>query len=197
MKKIYILFGFILFAVGASAQDFAKNLGDARTSYSSGKLEDARFAMQQLLQEIDMKTGKEILKMLPAKMQEQNVAMAKDNVAGASGFAGVTIHREYGTTEDKTIELDIITNSPLLGSINALLSIPLLGNAGDNKVIKIAGYKAMVQKVSGSSENSSDYEIQMPLNNSLITLRAPGYTQDQVIKMANTLPVAEIAKMIQ
>jgi hypothetical protein len=54
----------------------------------------------------------------------------------------------------------------------------------------------LIQKVSGSGE-TSDYELQLPLNSSLITLKAPGYTQDQVLKMASTLPVAEIAKMVQ
>jgi hypothetical protein len=53
-----------------------------------------------------------------------------------------------------------------------------------------------VQKVSGD-DAQKEYELQLPLNNSLVTLRAPGFSQDEVIKMANTLPVAEIAKMLQ
>jgi hypothetical protein len=94
------------------------------------------------------------------------------------------------------MELEIITNSPLLGSLNALLSLPFVANTGDQKVVKIDGYKALIQKVSGSGE-TPDYELQLPLNSSLITLKAPGYTQEQVLKMASTLPVAEIAKMVQ
>jgi hypothetical protein len=39
--------------------------------------------------------------------------------------------------------------------------------------------------------------LQLPLSNTLITLKAPGYSQDQVIKMAGTLPIADIAKMVQ
>ena len=60
-----------------------------------------------------------------------------------------------------------------------------LKTLGDQKVIRIKGYKALVQKVTGSYDRT-DYELQLPLNNSLITLKAPGYTQDQIIKMANT-----------
>lgn len=195
MKKIFFLTIIAAASFGAGAQEFNKQLAAARTAYSAGKLEDARFAMQQMLQELDILTGKEVLKLLPAKMQEQNAVSAKDNVTGASGFAGVIVHREYGAA-DKKVELEIITNSPLIATLNSLLSIPIIGNSGDNKVIKVGGYKALVQKSTGENDKAT-YEIQLPLNSSLITLRAPGYTEDQVIKMMNTLAVGDIARVIQ
>jgi hypothetical protein len=205
MKKTsFVLICLITAATTFAQQDFAKHLSEARTAYAAGKLDDTRFAMQQMLQELDIITGKEVLKLLPAKMGNENVRANRDNVSGTSGFIGVLIHREYGaplknTAADsltKTVSLEIISNSPLIGTLNALLSLPFVGNNPDQKIIKINGYKAIVQKVSGNDEQK-DFELQLPLNNSLVTLRAPGYTQDDVIKMANTLPVAEIAKMLQ
>ena len=35
------------------------------------------------------------------------------------------------------------------------------------------------------------------MNSSLLTLKAPGYSQEDVIKIANTLPIAAIIKIIQ
>jgi hypothetical protein len=195
MKKIFFLMLLVGAFGAASAQDFAKQATTARTAYAAGKLDDSRFALQQMLENLDMMTGKEIMKILPQKMDDKPAVAAKDNVAGASGWAGVVIHREYGTG-DKNIQLETITNSPLLGSLNALLSIPFIANNGDQKVVKINGYKALVQKVSGEN-GASDYELQLPLSSTLITLKAPGHTQDQVIAMANTIPVAQIAKMVQ
>ncbi len=195
MKKIF-LFALVLAAgVAASAQEFNKQLATARTAYSSGKLDDSRFAMQQMLQELDILTGKEILKILPAKMEDQAANNANDNVSGASNFLGITVHRDYGA-EGKKVELEIITHSPLIGSINAILSLPFVAGSADYKVIRLEGYKALIQKSTGENDRT-DYELQLPLNNSLITLRAPGYTQDQVVKMAGTLPIAQIAKMVQ
>ena len=195
MKKLTILIAVFFSALIVKAQDFNKQLADARTAYAAGKLDDSRFAMQQMLQDLDMITGKEILKVLPAKMQDQNVNTANDNVTGASGFVGVVIHRDYGA-QDKNVSLEVISNSPLIAGINTLLSLPLIGNTGDNKVIRINGYKALVQKTTGDN-NRTDYEIQLPMNTTMITLKAPGYTQDQVIAMANTLPIAQIAKLVQ
>lgn len=206
MKKIFfVLTSLITAATVFAQQDFTKHLAEARTAYAAGKLDDSRFAMQQMLQELDIITGKEVLKLLPAKMGNESVRANSDNVTGTSGFVGVLIHREYGaplknTAADsliKTVSLEIISNSPLIGTINALLSLPLgIGSSPDQKIIKINGYKAIVQKVSGDDEQK-EFEVQLPLNNSLVTLKAPGYTQEEVIKMANTLPVAEIAKMLQ
>lgn len=196
MKKIIFLI--ILFASFAkiNAQDFAKRLTEAKTAYAAGKLEDSRFAMEQTLQELDIVTGKEVIKLLPIKMGDKTANTKADNVTGSSGFLGVIIHREYGTVDTSNIDLEIISNSPLIGSINALLSVPFIGSSGDNKIIKINGYKALAQKVTGSNDRT-DYEIQLPLNNTLITFKAPGYSQDDVIKMANTLPIEDIAKMLQ
>ncbi len=195
MKKILIVSILLFSIIITRAQEFNKQLATARTSYSSGKLDDARFAMEQMLQEIDIVVGKEVLKILPAKMENKVSESAKDEVSGSSGYYGVTIKRDYGT-EDNNISLEILTNSPMIAGINALLSVPLLAGTGDNKVIRINGYKALVQKNSGNSDKP-EYEVQLPLNATLITLRAPGYTFDQVVKMANTIPVSQIAKMIQ
>ncbi|MCU7552439.1 hypothetical protein OCK74_25190 [Chitinophagaceae bacterium LB-8] len=195
MKKYFVLFIICFLSTLLYAQEFNKQLTAARTAYTAGKLDDSRFAMQQMLQELDMIMGKEILKLLPAKMQDQNVNTKNDNVTVATGFVGTITHRDYGV-ENKMVNLDIISNSPLITSINAILALPLIGNSGDHKIIKVSGYKALVQKVSGENDRT-DYEIQLPLNNALVTLKAPGYTQDQLIAMANSMPIDQIAKMVQ
>ena len=203
MKKIYFLLIAMCTVATASAQDFAKHLAEARTTYKSGKLDDARFAMQQMLQQLDSLTGEQVLKLLPTKMADKDVRTVRDDVSGASGFVGVLIHREYGLDVKKAaydsmaVQIDIISNSPLIGTINALLSLPLgIGSSPDQKIVKVNGYKALLSKISGDDEKK-EYELQLPLNNALITLKAPGRSQDEILKMANSLPVADIAKLIQ
>jgi hypothetical protein len=192
-----------VYMVSGTPEEFKKFAGDARSSYDAGKMDDSRFAMQQMLAELDMIIGKEVLKALPATMLNKPVVAKLDNVTGASGFFGVVIHREYGkeyssmdTTESRNINIEIISNSPLIASINSLLSIPLIGNTGDNKVIKIAGYKALVTKSTGSNDEVN-YDLQLPLGNSLITVKAPGATQEQVAQIAGSMPVQDIARMLQ
>ena len=197
MRTLIIGIAALLVQEAQGQAEFSKRMDEAKKAYAASKLDDARFAMQQMLQELDILTGKEVLKLLPQSLDNKKANTARDNVSGASGYVGVVVHREYGTASDGTTpQLEVITNSPMIGAINSLLSIPLLGNNQDHKIIKIAGYKGLVQRQSGSN-GKDDYEVEIPITNSMITLKAPGLTQDKVIELANTIPVADIAKLVQ
>jgi hypothetical protein len=198
MNKILFLFILGLLSVTGFAQDFNKNISTARNSYSGGNLEEARFAMQQMLNDLDMLIGKEVLKMLPAKMGAFASNSANDNVTANTGLAGVIIHRDYGTPE-KQFNLDLMSNSPLVASINAILSLPFMGNSGDGtqKIIKVDGYKGMLQKNVDEETKKVDYTLQIPVGSTLLTFTAPDTSEDEVIRMANTIPLSEITKLVQ
>jgi hypothetical protein len=184
--------------ITASAQDFNKNLASAKSSYSSGNLEEARFAMQQMLNDIDIIIGKEIMKLLPSSFDALAADVKNENVTIGSGFAGVVIHRYYGT-EPKNVSLDIMTNSPLIASINAMLALPFMANSGDGtqKVVKVHGYKGILQKSVDTDTNVQSFTLQVPLNSSLLTLNGENVTETEILKYANSIPVPQIAKLIQ
>lgn len=197
LKNTFIL---ILLFVGtlAEAQDFNKDLATAKSSYSSGNLEDARFAMQQMLTDIDVLVGKELIKILPPKLDALAADVKSDNVTANTGLAGAVVHREYGAG-DKTATLDIMSNSPLIASLNAILSIPFIGNSGDGtqKVVKIQGYKSVLQKSEDTEGGKTNYTLQIPLNSTLITLVGNDTSEADILKWANLLPMAQISKLIQ
>jgi hypothetical protein len=193
MKKTITLIFALIISTWALGQEFSKHVSSARTAYGSGDLEASRFAMQQALQELDIALSKEVLKLLPAKLEALSYNASGDDVTGASGLAGMFIHREYASG-DKKASVEVISNSPLIASVNAILSLPLVGAATGQKVIKISGYKALVQK---EDEAGKIYNLQLPLNSSLLTVRLENGTQDEVIRYASGLPVAQLAKMIQ
>lgn len=140
MKLFILLLTVPIYITGLAQQlNFKTDIATAKSSYSSGKLEDAHFALQQSMQEIDIIIGKEVLKLLPQKMDTLPVDTKADNVTGNISFIGATIHRSYGTG-DKKANVEIVNNSPMLGALNAFLTSPLLaglGNDGKTKVLKI------------------------------------------------------------
>ncbi len=198
MKKIVALFILACATAPGFAQDFNKDIASARSSYSAGKLEEARFAMQQMLNDLDIIIGREVLKMLPTKMGSEASNSGNDNVTANTGLTGVLIHRDYGAGE-KVFNLDLMSNSPLVASINAILSIPFVGNSGDGtqKIIRIDGYKAMLQKSVDEVTKKTDYTLQVPIGSTLLTFTAPNSSEDEVIKMANTIPLSQITKLVQ
>ena len=199
MKRIFIILFTVFFAMHAQGQDFTKDMTTAKSAYDAGKLEETHFALQQAMQEIDLIVGKEVLKLLPPKMDTLSINTRDDNVSANTGFIGTTIHRSYGMSVKKA-DLTIISNSPMVSMLNTVLNTPMLGGmAGDanTKTVKVHGYKARLEKRPGSAEDKNDYELQIPLGSALITFAVNDCTDTQILAMANTIPLPQIAKLIQ
>ena len=199
MKKVLIVIGMMSFSGTMLAQDFSKDMATAKSSYNAGKLEETHFALLQAMQEVDIIIGKEVLKLLPPKMDTLSVNTKNDQVSANAGFIGCTIHRSYGKMAKKA-DLTIISNSPLVAMLNSVLNTPLLGgmmNDGNSKTVKVQGYKARLQKKPGSTEEKNDYELQIPLGNALITFAVDDCTDTEILAMANTIPLPQVAKLIQ
>lgn len=197
MKKYYLLLISVLF-IGAvtNAQDFSKNLVSAKASYTSGKLADAHFSLEQAIQELDMIVGKEILNILPKDFNGQPAGEKDDQVTANIGFIGATIHRQYG---DKGSQVEIISNSPMIATLNSILNMPILGGMMRNsttKVVKVNGYKSRLEKDS-QSDTSSNYTLQIPLKSALITITAKGMDENKVLSFANSIAIDKIAALIQ
>jgi len=199
MKKLLILLIVFAAATVANAQDFKKDVATAKASYSAGKLEDAHFALQQMLQEIDITIGKEVIKLFPEKMDTLQANIKEDNVTGNVSFVGATIHRSYGTGPKKAA-IEIVNNSPMLGTLNAFLTSPLLaglGSDGKSKVLKVQGFKSRLTKEENMNDKSASYKLEIPLSNALISLNVHNTNENEMLAFANSLPLDKIAKLIQ
>ena len=184
--------------IAVAQQDLGKYLATAKSSYNANKLEDAHFALQQAIAELDILTGKKVLEMLPPALDSMKANTKEDKVYANVGFLGATIHRAWGSAQGA--ELDIINNSPLITTLNTFLNTPFIGgmmNSEKSKSVKVQGYKARLNNNGENTSGPSEYELQIPLSTALVTFKVNGATQDQVLKYANSLPLQEIAKLIQ
>lgn len=197
MKNFILLIALAAAANVCRAQDFNKAMATAKASYSAGKLEDAHFALQQAMQEVDLTVGREVLKLLPSKLGTMTSVSKDDNVSSNVGFVGATIHRAYGQGAQNA-DISIIDNSPLIAMTNSLLNMPMMGmmSGGKDKNVKVQGYKARLEKQAGSTPDKSSYELQIPLGNALFTFKVNDCTDDQILALADTIPLQEISKLI-
>ncbi|QMU27234.1 hypothetical protein [Adhaeribacter radiodurans] len=200
MKKIFSLLFLSGFTFVAFGQDFNKNLADARTAYAAGNLSNSRFAMEQMLHTLDAAIGKDILKLLPPKMDALAANVKADNTTGTGTNSGLGLYVQltYGTGA-KTATIDIINNSPLITSLNALLALPFVGRGGDGnqKVVKVQGYKAVLSRTENSETKKLDYDLQVPMQNTLVTFKMTEAQEADVLRLANTIPLEKIASMAQ
>lgn len=201
MKKMIIAFFgmiFLLPAIVVFGQGAEANLKEARAAYGSGDLEAARFALQQAINEVDLVIGKEILKLLPAKLGELTFTEADDVLgAGNLGFAGLHLSRSYGKGEPQNVELSIIADSPLMAGINAILALPAFAADPNQKRVRIGGYRGLLQK-SDSGAGEVNWDLQIPFGSSLLSMSFRGISDEKTVTdMAGTIPVDQIARMIQ
>lgn len=198
MKKLTIFSLLFILASASFAQDFKADIATAKTAYAGGKLADAHFALEQAMQEIDMIVGQEVLKLLPVKIDTLNSNPKEDHVMANSGYIGATIHRSYGLHGGTDIE--IISNSPMLAGLNAFLNMPILGGMmrdENTKVVKVQGYKSRLEKQGDNENGKPNYSLQIPFSSALLTLTVKGKSESEVLSLANSIPVEQIAKLIQ
>lgn len=185
----------------AEAQEFDKSLASAKSAYNSGNLEDARFNLENALREIDAAIGREILKVLPTSLGGLNSDLKNDQVTGMSGglTGGLYVQRTYGN-QDKSATIDIISDSPLMAGVNAILAMPMIMNSGDSnqKVVKVQGYKSLLTREVDENKQTSGYQLQTPFGSSLLTLNYSGaISEGDLLKIANSLPLERIITLAQ
>ncbi len=197
MRRIQVLIVIALIAsVLTSAQDVQGRLDEALLSYRSEDLENARFSLQEALNEINMAVGKEILSVLPSEMNGMSKIEEGDDVTGMNmGFASLFVHRSY-KDETRQASIDLISDSPMLTGVSAMLAMPAFMSSDENqKRVKVSGYKALLTR-SESETGQVSYDIQVPLNSSLLSFECEGISnENEVLEMANSIPVDQIVKI--
>ena len=177
--------------------DAKSHLSSASSKYKSKNLEGSRYDLQRSLVDIDEMIGKKILSMLPTELAGMKVSEKEDeHVATAAGFAGVYVRRVYESADkSKSIEISMLDDSPLMGAVGTFLSNPMLVGLSGKKSVNIDGYKGMKEKVEGS--DPIEYNINIPSNQSMLSMNFFNVPESDVNKSSNQIPVGEIFALIK
>src|ERR1041384_7053184 len=100
----------------------------------------------------------------------------------------------------KFSQVEIINYSSMINEIQAILTTPILGGMmrdENQKQIKVQGYKSLLTKSVNSETAKTNYELQIPMNNTLVTLRIDDSNEGEITAAANNIPLAKIAQIAQ
>lgn len=199
LYKITSVLLFVAFIFNVNAQDVAASLANAKSAYQTKNLEDTRFALENALKEVNTEIGKQALAILPLKIGQLTADTKNDDVSGMVVlYSGLNIVRSYNNDAEQAT-LTVITDSPMLAAINGILTMPaMLLNNDEQKVVKIAGYKSLIQKSKDENDQVNGYTLQVPFNNSLLSLDYTGaISEAEFTNIANSLPILELVKLLQ
>jgi hypothetical protein len=109
------------------------------------------------------------------------------------------VQRHYGALP-KRASIEIINNSPLINTLQAFLTMPMIGGMmrdENQKLVKIQGYKSQLNKTLDAETNKTDYELMIPINNTLVTVRMDDANEGEITAFANSIPLQKIAQIAQ
>ncbi len=199
-KHIITLAVLVCMCLTSKAQNTPTQLDEALIAYKAGKLQDARFALQEALDELDRVIGAEILQLFPPQLGSLNAEKGSDQVTGGSsgiGRMGFFVSRNYKSDSHNTASLQIIGDSPALTGINALLALPVFAPDPNQKRIRVGNYRGILRR-SQTEEGLSSWECQIPFGNSLLTLQCSGSMDEKAVTdMAAMIPMDKIAAWLQ
>ncbi len=198
MKNIFLLLFLSLTTAVLSAQEeLNAQLAEAKTQYAAGDLEATRFALQQSLNELYILMGQKILDEMPQQVGELTALEDEDAYNGYNlGFTGVYIDRTYqNEAGDQSIQVNLIYDSPLLSGLNSFLATPLMAMASGRKMVKIDGYKTVLED---EEADEGTFVLNTPFGQSLLTMTFDGFeNENEVVGLANQIPIATIVKIVQ
>lgn len=201
MKTIFSIILILFTLIPMRAQEFDQQIAKAKSAYDAGNYEESRFAVQNALHEINVKIGQEVLKVLPEKVNDMPCNPTSDQVTGSgTDYVGLFINRIWEKTEAGHLEFSLISDSPLMKTVNTFLALPLvMGGADSNqKKIKVEGYKAMLEKNIDENSNVTGYSLMLPYSNTLLQLNYTGSTTEEAfMAMVNQIPVAKVTSIAQ
>ena len=178
-----VLFG--LLAVPATADDITDAMDQAKKSYSSGDLGNAKQHLDLASQLIGQKNAETFAALLPNPLSGWKAEKAQAQATGALGFGASVASRTYTNAKGDTVEVQITGDSAMVMQIATLLSNPQFAGAM-GKLIRVGQQRAI---------QNSEGDVNMVVNNKfLITIQGSADAASKVT-YANAVDVAKLSKL--
>ncbi len=183
-KAVLVLLVVILafmWAQGALADEISDTIEEAKELYLEGKYSEASSELQFAVNQIQNLQAEQLKKLLPDALAGWEAEEGTASI-GAMGFfgGGLTVSRTYRKEDTgESIEIQILTDSPLLQSMLMFLTNPMM-SAGqpDTKLVRIRKEKA-IEKFSAQRK---DGELSVVLEGkTLITVKGRRITDKDIL----------------
>ncbi|HRG67377.1 MAG: hypothetical protein JNL65_09565 [Saprospiraceae bacterium] len=188
MKNIIISISLILIYFKSYSQDPVQNfLKEASDFYGQKNYKQAQMSLQDAINELNKLMSEQVGNLLPTEINGlKEVAGGSSNTAlGAMGGNQISKQYKNPALEENEAEIQILTNSPMMSAMNMYLSNPALMGEGA-KSVRVGSQRAILKTEMTDYYGNSDVskkirstQIQIPLSQTLITIQAKGFANEQ------------------
>lgn len=198
-RIIELIFLMVLFlARSVMADEVTDQVNEAVALYKEGKFSRAASELEFAVQQIREKQADQLKEAFPKPLAGWKANDPEGAAAGAAMFGGgITASRRYhkgeGEAEAPEVQVEFISDSPILQSMIMFFSNPALLGSQGGKVTKVKNYKAILKK------EGSDGRIELNLvvaNKILVKLNGQtGATEADILAYGNAIDYPLLEKM--
>lgn len=175
------------------APTFPEAVDAAKKAVEADKLGAAIAALQAAIRDLQKKQRTQVLAALPKpegwEVEDPQPDEQADNLAASVLGGGYQVTRRY-RKGDKSINVEITANSPLMQMLSMMFSNPALIQADGGELVKYGAHKALLKK---SGDNGQDLQILMH-DTHLIKVNSEGLTADELLKIFDQACVDRLEK---
>lgn len=186
-------------AIKAQEMTYQDFLNEAATSLQTENYKEAINSLQMAIGELEKLMIAQIRDILPTEVLGYKAEGSDDESTGMGAMGmfggGLSIERNYFKTADNWddyFKLAVLGNSPMLASVNMMLSNSMYLSSAGGKIIKIGTRKGLL-----TDEGDGNFTFQLPLGSSLITIEGYGFSSaDAFLAVVNKINIEEIAEAL-
>ena len=206
MKIKFVLFLLSLVCYQSFSQDPVQNyLKEATDFYSQKNYKQAQMCLQDAINELNKLMSEQIGNVLPTEINglKEVVDGSSNTSLGAMGGSQISKQYKNPTLDENEAEIQILANSPMMSAMNMYLSNPALMGEGA-KSVRVGTQRAILKTEMTDFYGNSDVskkirstQIQIPLSQTLITIQAKGFANEQAeLAFAAKLDLAKIKQAV-
>lgn len=209
MKTIIVFIAISLSGFQLSAQSQADAfIKEAQQYLAQKNYKQATLSLQDAINDINTLIAGQIGEALPAEINGLKAEGDAEVNAAAMGMMGggmqVSKTYQHPTKKENNAELQILANSPMLASINMFMSNPAMMGEG-YKSVRVGTKRAILKSEmddfyddNGNSKKIRSSELQLPLNQTLITINLKGFASEaEELAFASKLDIDKLSAMLE
>ncbi|MEO3473979.1 hypothetical protein AAFN86_19070 [Roseomonas sp. CAU 1739] len=147
-----------LAAAPARADDVSDAIAEAQRTYQAGQVQAAQTALQEALQLIAQRAAARLAAALPEALPGWTAEEATSNAGGAGMFGGATATRSFRNAQGQTVEIQVMSDNPLIAQLGPILANPMLAGAM-GRLVRIGEQRAI---------QGNDGNVQMLVDNRIL-----------------------------
>lgn len=173
-----------LAAAPAQADEVSDAIAEAQRAYEGGRTQAAQTALQEALQLLAQRAAAGLASALPDALPGWTADEANSATTGVAGLlGGASASRRYTNPQGQSVEIQVMSDNPVIGQLAVVLANPVLAGAM-GRLVRIGDQRAI---------QGSDGDIQMLVDNRILVQVQGNAPADARLAYARAINIAKLS----